>query len=377
MAELFESQGLCIEPAARSVDGKTGEVKYGETDYSPPMRSSVAILFAGHWCPPCRVFTAKLASIYSRQLPIVVASCDRSAEERNLLLAACHPDWAAVRSPGDPAPDGGATSLGSARAAEQKRSVRWLQRLYGIRTIPALVVIQPDGKVITCSGRLAVDQGGATALDEWAAAGAAAAPLASPRTPRSLAMADQAATERVRRAAAQRRQTKDRARAAAADAMIAVTQAKIARARQLAAASSPDSSGTSTRRATSPAAAPPGGMRIPRIQLPPGVAAAGGKLQIQLPNGQAIRMVVPPPAAAAAAAAAAARGVQLQLRMPSRLPVAARPSWVGPLDPAGLTEVGDDDAAIGAGFKKGEQRNAIVRWDFGRRGVTHKPASVL
>lgn len=38
----------------------------------------------------------------------------------------------------------------------------------------------------------------------------------------------------------------------------------------------------------------PAGMHITRIQLPPAAAAAGGKLQIFLQNGQTLQMVVPP-----------------------------------------------------------------------------------
>ena len=180
MAELFRTQGICRMRVATSAPADDPL----QAEYDPlPTDRPVAILFAGRWCRPCRAFCSKLAACYDEsQLPIIVASCDRTeevlervaltlcrdhamlstawgcgdgaapvpVEERKQLLADCHGDWSAVeRGPArwlqvtdTPRPNHGVRG----HLLTVLRPGGSTQRLYGVRAIPALVVIRPDGK---------------------------------------------------------------------------------------------------------------------------------------------------------------------------------------------------------------------------------------
>jgi hypothetical protein len=142
----------------------------------------------------------------------------------------------------------------------------------------------------------------------------------------------------VRTAAAQQQQAAERARLAVADAQIAATRAQIVSLR----------SGSASPAAAGAAAVGDVGahqMRITRVHLPPPAAAAGGRLLIRLPDGKKLQITIPP-----AGAGGARRGIALQLRPPSLLPRGARPSWVGPLCPSELTDVGDTPRGLTKGF---------------------------
>ncbi|XP_021093873.1 nucleoredoxin isoform X1 [Heterocephalus glaber] len=103
--------------------------------------SHVGVYFSAHWCPPCRSLTRVLVESYRKikeagqKFEIVFVSADRSEESFKQYFSEM--PWLAV-----PYTD------------EARRSR--LNRLYGIQGIPTLIVLDPQGEVITRQGRVEV-----------------------------------------------------------------------------------------------------------------------------------------------------------------------------------------------------------------------------
>jgi len=99
-----------------------------------------AFYFSAHWCPPCRGFTPQLAQWYtkdlkSKGLEIVFVSSDKDEEQFKDYFK--EQPWLALDF-------------------EDRKRKAQLSNLFGVRGIPALVIIDKDGSVITSEGRGAV-----------------------------------------------------------------------------------------------------------------------------------------------------------------------------------------------------------------------------
>merc|ERR1712193_506183 len=99
-----------------------------------------AFYFSAHWCPPCRGFTPQLAEWYtkdlkSKGLEVVFVSSDKDHEQFADYFKEM--PWLALDF------------------ADRKRKTQ-LSGMFGVRGIPALVIIDKDGSVITTNGRGAV-----------------------------------------------------------------------------------------------------------------------------------------------------------------------------------------------------------------------------
>jgi nucleoredoxin len=115
----------------------------------------VAFYFSAHWCPPCRQFTPLLNSIYlgwqkeSKPIEIVFVSSDQDDESFSEYFDSM--DFKAI-----PFSD------------EEKRQA--LGEKFGIRGIPALIVVDESGNIRSKDGRADVMKSKAAALDQWQAA---------------------------------------------------------------------------------------------------------------------------------------------------------------------------------------------------------------
>ena len=109
----------------------------------------IAIYFSAHWCPPCRGFTPVLAEAYNDMnkddIEIVFVSSDQNEQQFKEYFATM--PWKAVPF-GDP----------------RKGT---LGQKHGVSGIPCLVVIKPDGTVVSKNARGDVQSKGAAAVDEW------------------------------------------------------------------------------------------------------------------------------------------------------------------------------------------------------------------
>lgn len=110
---------------------------------------TIGLYFGAHWCPPARIFTAQLIESYTELVTIlnqpfevVFISTDRDHDEFICSLSTM--PWPAI-------------------PFEDKTRLD-LKRIFDIKGIPTLVLIGPDGKTISSSGRAMISLYGAMAF---------------------------------------------------------------------------------------------------------------------------------------------------------------------------------------------------------------------
>ncbi|TMS33356.1 hypothetical protein L596_001109 [Steinernema carpocapsae] len=147
MSELFANIGVMkFTKDGEDVLVNGGEALNGKT---------VALYFSAHWCPPCRQFTPILKDFYNEledeDFEIVFVSFDRSDEDLKKYLNEAHGNWLYI-------PHG-------------SEAITEMSNKFGVSGIPALIVIKPNGDVITSNARADV-QGKAPkqALQSWKSA---------------------------------------------------------------------------------------------------------------------------------------------------------------------------------------------------------------
>jgi thiol-disulfide isomerase/thioredoxin len=115
----------------------------------------LGLYYSAHWCPPCRAFTPQLAKWYTKHadklgLQIVFVSSDRDVagfdEYRRQM------PWPAL-------------------PFSERRLKDQLSSRHGVRGIPALIVLDQQGAVVTTDGRAGVASDPKAARFPWAAAG--------------------------------------------------------------------------------------------------------------------------------------------------------------------------------------------------------------
>jgi nucleoredoxin len=110
----------------------------------------VGIYFSASWCPPCRTFSPKLVDFRDKnkdQFEVVFVSSDGSKEDQFKYIKKANMKWLTL-------PNG--SEAGSAIAKK-----------FGIRGIPSLVIVSPDGQVVSKNGRGDVTKSPSTALKSW------------------------------------------------------------------------------------------------------------------------------------------------------------------------------------------------------------------
>jgi nucleoredoxin len=99
----------------------------------------VLIYFSAHWCPPCRHFTPVLAKFYekhkdSKNFEVLFASWDNDEGSFKKYHAEEHGSWPAFYY-------------------SERKFVENLQNMYDVLSIPTLIVLDSNGKLITKHGR--------------------------------------------------------------------------------------------------------------------------------------------------------------------------------------------------------------------------------
>jgi thiol-disulfide isomerase/thioredoxin len=100
----------------------------------------VGIYFSAHWCPPCRNFTPKLVSFRNRfknKFEVIFVSADNSLGERSRYIKEASMPWLVAKYKGQ---DDGQ-----------------LSRRFKVSGIPSLVVLDPEGKVVSTSATRAIN----------------------------------------------------------------------------------------------------------------------------------------------------------------------------------------------------------------------------
>lgn len=110
----------------------------------------IGLYFSAEWCPPCRAFTpilAKFREANKADFEVVLVSGDKSAKSQQDYMTKYSMEWPAI--PFDAAQRNGAFDR------------------FGVRGIPALVVIDAEGKLLERDGRNQVTNNPENALDRW------------------------------------------------------------------------------------------------------------------------------------------------------------------------------------------------------------------
>ncbi|MCZ7648376.1 MAG: thioredoxin-like domain-containing protein [Planctomycetota bacterium] len=110
----------------------------------------VGVYFSAHWCPPCRAFTPELVKFrdaHAAEFEVLFVSADHSAGEQKEYMDSTGMKWPVAKFKG-PAGQG-------------------LARALGVESIPALVVMNEDGVVVTTAGREDLSADPVAALAKW------------------------------------------------------------------------------------------------------------------------------------------------------------------------------------------------------------------
>ena len=123
-----------------------------EIDAASLKGKHIGLYFSAHWCPPCRAFTPSLVKFRDanteKDFEIVFVSLDKSQGDKNKYIKQMDMKWPSI--PG-----------ASSKAADS------LAQQFEISSIPALIILAPDGSVITPNGREDVMMSSETALSKW------------------------------------------------------------------------------------------------------------------------------------------------------------------------------------------------------------------
>lgn len=123
-----------------------------EVDVATLKGKTVALYFSAHWCPPCRAFTPSLVKFRDenagKDFEIVFVSLDNSEGEKKTYIREMEMKWLTLPGAGS-------------------KEAQTLARKFEIRGIPALIVLGPDGSVVTPNGREDVMIAPDKALQKW------------------------------------------------------------------------------------------------------------------------------------------------------------------------------------------------------------------
>ena len=112
----------------------------------------IGLYFSAHWCPPCRAFTPTLVKFRDentkKDFEIVFVSLDKSEGDKKNYIEQMEMKWPSIP---------GASSKTADSLAQQ----------FEISGIPALIILAPDGSVVTPQGREDVMMSSETALSKW------------------------------------------------------------------------------------------------------------------------------------------------------------------------------------------------------------------
>lgn len=110
----------------------------------------VGIYFSAHWCGPCRRFTPLLVEFrnaHAAEFEVVFISSDKSAEAMKGYMTESKMQWPAV--------------------AFDDPVLKVIKKHFAVRGIPTLIILGPDGQVVSNNGRAQVTRLKDAALEAW------------------------------------------------------------------------------------------------------------------------------------------------------------------------------------------------------------------
>lgn len=113
---------------------------------------TVALYFSAHWCAPCRAFTPSLIEFRNihaaDNFEVVFVSRDESSGDRTRYIRETGMPW--LMLPGI-----------------RSKDCQKLVELFKVRALPTLIVLRPDGSIVTKDGRIDLARDPKTALALW------------------------------------------------------------------------------------------------------------------------------------------------------------------------------------------------------------------
>ena len=132
------------------VPGNLIDLKGNEVSTDDIGGKIIGLYFSAGWCPPCRSFSPILKNFRDENkddFEVVMVSADRSLKEQLTYMQDGKMEWPAL-----PAQSFEASNLYSK---------------FNVRGIPTLLIVSPNGKVISTNGRAEVTQNANTILSTW------------------------------------------------------------------------------------------------------------------------------------------------------------------------------------------------------------------
>lgn len=114
----------------------------------------VGFYFSAHWCPPCRGFTPSLVDFRDKNkedFEVIFVSSDKSPDAQMDYMKEMKMKWYTLPH----------------RSEEANK----LSKKYGVSGIPALIIVSPEGEIISKNGRSEVGSNPKGAIKNWKKSG--------------------------------------------------------------------------------------------------------------------------------------------------------------------------------------------------------------
>lgn len=111
----------------------------------------IGLYFSAGWCPPCRAFTPLLIDFrdqHTEDFEVVFVSFDKSNTEKQRYIRKSEMPWPSIPGAG-------------------RRDGKKLSQKFQVEGLPTLIILDPDGELISLTGREDVTSDPGTALEKW------------------------------------------------------------------------------------------------------------------------------------------------------------------------------------------------------------------
>ncbi|MFH0938368.1 MAG: thioredoxin family protein [Planctomycetota bacterium] len=110
----------------------------------------IGVYFSAHWCPPCRAFTPKLVEFRDKnvkEFEVVFVSSDHTAADQAKYIKEAKMQWYVLKW--------------------KSKEGDALKKKFNVSGIPKLVILKPNGELLTENGRNDVTSNPDKCLKQW------------------------------------------------------------------------------------------------------------------------------------------------------------------------------------------------------------------